>query len=409
MRYFGYFLILCCFALAQGSCQNSDNLSKEKNNAKEKVITDNSERLKEIDTLDSLLHSERGQELIGNFIKEAEKYQIQIIYTKIERDSLNQASFQSYSFGLDDKKYFYPASTVKLPLVLLSLEKTQNIPAIDLNTPFQIPALNSQTNLITSIAKALIVSDNKASNELFDFLGRAYIHQKLWKKGYKNIQIIHRLGIPLEKHKSPENKQNNNVSFLDKNMKKIIFQEQKAIDSTSYNLGDKPEKYQYSNRLPLEDLHQLMTTVFFPQATLERQGFNFSDEKRKLLWKILGTYPRESQNPSFLSYIEKNQYPPDNFRKYFILATGNKAPENLRIYNKVGLGFSYITETAYIVNFEEELEFLLSAVIFVPKDNYVTTLKFMQHLGLLVYEYEKGRFRKYPPKLSELQKISSQE
>ena len=51
-------------------------------------------------------------------------------------DSENR--FKDFSFNVDDEKYFYPASTVKLPVVLLALEKINEYDNISVKTPFKL-------------------------------------------------------------------------------------------------------------------------------------------------------------------------------------------------------------------------------------------------------------------------------
>lgn len=57
----------------------------------------------------------------------ADYYEVQVIYTQINRDENNLPSFKSFYFHFDSTQYFYPASTVKLPAVLLSLEKLREL------------------------------------------------------------------------------------------------------------------------------------------------------------------------------------------------------------------------------------------------------------------------------------------
>ena len=64
---------------------------------------------------------------------------VQIIYTKIDRNRKNQPCFTEYTFNLNNR-YFYPASTVKLPTAILALEKLN-----DLN----IKGVNKFTTMIT--------------------------------------------------------------------------------------------------------------------------------------------------------------------------------------------------------------------------------------------------------------------
>ena len=51
------------------------------------------------------------------------KYEVQIIFSEIQRDSSSQVQFIDDEYQVNDNDYFYPASTVKLPLAILALEK----------------------------------------------------------------------------------------------------------------------------------------------------------------------------------------------------------------------------------------------------------------------------------------------
>ena len=69
----------------------------------------------------------REPERFQYFIDHQDSLEIQIIYTQINRGANNMPSFRSFYFNVDSNRYFYPASTVKLPMVLLSLEKLQQL------------------------------------------------------------------------------------------------------------------------------------------------------------------------------------------------------------------------------------------------------------------------------------------
>ena len=57
----------------------------------------------------------------------ARKLEVQIIYTRIDRDTQNRPQFTTYTYRADSNRYFYPASTVKFPMVLLALEKMKEL------------------------------------------------------------------------------------------------------------------------------------------------------------------------------------------------------------------------------------------------------------------------------------------
>ncbi|MEL6719966.1 MAG: hypothetical protein AAFP82_14735, partial [Bacteroidota bacterium] len=79
------------------------------------------------------------QELINkntelqNIFAQPEKYQAQVIYTQIDRDENNVPSFTSYQVGVDQNRYYYPASTVKMPAAFLALEKINELNIINLS------------------------------------------------------------------------------------------------------------------------------------------------------------------------------------------------------------------------------------------------------------------------------------
>ena len=60
-------------------------------------------------------------------IDQKDSLRVQIIYTKIDRDKHNKPKFTDYTFNLNNNTYFYPASTVKMPIVFLALEKLNNL------------------------------------------------------------------------------------------------------------------------------------------------------------------------------------------------------------------------------------------------------------------------------------------
>lgn len=57
-------------------------------------------------------------------IAENPDYEVQILYTKIDKKS---KKWETFSFKVDTSKYFYPASTVKMPIAILSLQKLNEL------------------------------------------------------------------------------------------------------------------------------------------------------------------------------------------------------------------------------------------------------------------------------------------
>ena len=86
---------------------------------------------------------------LRNVLKNKEKHEIQILLSQVKRDKTGNISFIEDSFQLNENKYFYPASTAKLPISILALQKIkslrdQGIP-INADTPFLIKNKKGET------------------------------------------------------------------------------------------------------------------------------------------------------------------------------------------------------------------------------------------------------------------------
>ena len=58
--------------------------------------------------------------LIMKILKNKEQHEIQVIFTEISRNKDGEPEFRDFEFQVDEEKYFYPASTIKLPIITVS-------------------------------------------------------------------------------------------------------------------------------------------------------------------------------------------------------------------------------------------------------------------------------------------------
>ena len=185
--------------------------------------------------------------LFDSILNHKKEWNVQIIYTQVDRGSNGIPQLKNYYFNVNSGHYFYPASTVKLPITLLALQKLNELKekGIDRNTTMiteagidtqQTPVYNDPTTpdgkptVAQYIKKILMVSDNDAFNRLYEFLGQNYINSELQKKGYRDVQILHRLQIAL-----PEaaNRLTNPVQFLDGN-NKVLYEQVMQTNTEKY-------------------------------------------------------------------------------------------------------------------------------------------------------------------------------
>lgn len=393
-----------------------------------------SKRLVESDSLLTDL-MQRHPAKFKRIIRDKDTLEVQIIYTQINRDSLNRPVFKSFYFHVDSTKYFYPASTVKLPMVLLAFEKLDqlNIKGLDKYTPMfndsvysgQISAHKDTTseNGLPSIAhyakKILLVSDNDASNRLYEFVGQKEVNATLKRKGY-NMRILHRLERAL---KPDQNRHTEAVRFVSNDSviysQPMLFNDdsirapRRVFKGIGYMSGnkrvDKPFDFTHKNFYPLQDQQEILKAVLFPESIDPQRRFNISDADRTFIKKYMSQLPRETKYPAY----SKDKSYVDSYCKFLMFGESKKnIPSNIRIFNKVGDAYGFLLDNAYIVDFKNNVEFMLSAVINTNTDAIYNDSKyeyhkigfpFMRHLGKTVYKYELKRRRVRKPDLSSFQ------
>jgi len=373
-----------------------------------------------------------NKKVFGDIFERPDFYEVQIIYTQIDRDENNQAHFRSWDYRLNTDNYFYPASTVKMPTAFMALEKLNQLKIRGLDkftpmrngigTPPQTAAEfdTSARNLLPSVAhyikKIFLVSDNDAYNRLYEFIGQADLNEGLWQKGFTDLRILHRLSEP---GYTPEtNRYTNPVTFF-KNDQLLYHQGEvfsqanpvlklaKQVKGEGFvnNKGlviKQPFDFRYKNYISLQTLHDLLKTVLFPMSVPETQRFDLKADDYDFLYKYMSMSPKTSDFPRYDR--------PDGYVKFFMFGGAEPViPEHIRIFNKVGDAYGYLTDVAYIIDVENKVEFMLAATIHVNENriyndgNYeyeAIGFPFFKNLGTIVYEHELKRKRKVFPDLS---------
>lgn len=371
-------------------------------------------------------------------INDPETYRVQILFSSISRYSDGIPTLESFNFALDDQRYFYPASTVKLPVAILALEwlesqqlnelTKESIMHTDSVRPSQHAAYVDSTaqNLQPSIAhyvkKILLVSDNDAYNRLYELLGQDYINEQLTKKGLKNTVINHRLSLPMSEE---ENRHFNPVRFF-ANDGRLILEVPARHTSNLYKNADQPTigkgymqggklieepmDFTFKNKFALSDLHGVVQRIVFPEIFPEDQRFQLSEESRLFVLQHMGMFPRESTYPS---YELPDYY--DGYSKFFKFGTSkDPIPDHFRILNKTGWAYGHLLDGAYVVDLEKGVEFFVSAVIYVNENEILNDdtyqyesvgLPFFAELGEYLYQHELQKPRVDRSQLNILQEL----
>jgi len=370
-------------------------------------------------------------DLFSEALKHQKEWILQIRYTQIDRDRKNQPKFTDYSFNLQPDQYFYPASTVKMPLAFLALEKINelNIPGVDLYTTMVTDSIDASKYIHTTITndaqerpcialfirKIFLVSDNDAYNRLYEFLGQEYIQKKLTEKGYPDAVIRHWLSVS---RTELQNRTTHPVYFIDQTGK--VLHEQPSLKSNivfpafecrlgkGYMSGNtliqEPFNFSEKNRIYLNDLHSMLQSVLFPESFPEKSRFKLKKADYDFLYAAMSCFPPESKYPL---------YPKDavwDASVKFLLygAAKGDRPKHIRIFNKIGGAYGFLTDIAYIVDLENKVEFMLSATIHCNSDGIFNDDRYdydsigypyLRDLGQLIYEHEIKRKKKRLPNL----------
>ena len=371
---------------------------------------------------DTLIYSllKAKPEIFDPLIFGSSDRRIQVLYTRIDRDKKGRPRFTDHAYRSNPEEYFYPASTIKFPLAVLALQKLNELGVGGLNrnttmltdsvAPEQTPVLadksaaDGRPTIAHYIKKILLVSDNDASNRLYEFLGPDYINQTLHRLGYRNTEIIHRLSVPFTME---QNRHTNPIRFLDADGKLIYF---KPAEISTYQypardiqmgvgylsngkLVNRPFDFSHRNRFPLEDLHRMVRAVMFPESLPKNQRFNLTASDLAFLHEYMSMLPGESIDPQ---YDVKDHW--DTYVKFLYYGSvPNTYDPNIRVYNKVGEAYGFLIDGAYFHDVKNNVEFLLSAVIYCNSDGIFNDDKydydnvgfpFLKELGRLIHEHQ---------------------
>jgi hypothetical protein len=402
--------------------------------------------------LDSLLRSQASP-LLLRILDHPDSFHYQLIYTRIDRDKHNRPHFHNEYLHVNALDYFNPASTVKLPLALLALEKIDSLKrfGVDKETPMLTDsAWSGQTTAFTDtssvnglpsvaqyVRKIFLVSDNDAYNRLYEFLGQEAINRRLHELGYTDIRITRRF-VPMSEE---ENRHTNPIRFVreggvvsegkagDKDGKagdkdpKVLYQQPPVYShfvfdfshtvfygNAYYDRHDSlihsPMDFTRHNNFPLADAQAMLQSVLFPESVPAARRFRLSPDDYRFLYRYMSEFPRESDHPRY----DTSEYF-DGYTKFFWFHSGRTpVPRYIRVFNKPGWSYGFLTDIAYIADFKNKMEFMLTGTIYTNSDGVLNDDKydydeigypFFKEVGQIIYRYELGRTRPIRPDLGE--------
>ena len=330
----------------------------------------------------------RKNDFLKEIIKEKEDYEIQILLTKIDQYN-SKVDFQEYEYQLDDNKYFYPASTIKLPIVVLTLKKINELRSkgseitlkskITLNYKDDYSELvirDSITSFQNLIADVFLVSDNSASNILIDFIGYNYFNHEMENAGFDKTYLNHKF------NPDPYVNSTWQISDLDNNIISSINDNQKIIKADEKTNGlekgerryfkgeilDESLNFSEKNRSSITDMHNLIKYIFYPEIFDSTNTFNLNVEDYDFLRYWMSRFTYEDIGEKFIG--DENFF--ETYNKFFIHGDEQSVSnEQIRVYNKIGQAYGTSIDNGLIKNYQDNVEFILTATIYTNKNKVI--------------------------------------
>jgi hypothetical protein len=358
-------------------------------------------------------------------------YRYQLVYTKIDRDQNGIPHFTNYTLHADPENYFNPASMVKMPLAFLAMEKLYelNLPGVNKYTTMQFDsnyqrqvamyadssAENKKPSIAHFIKRAFLISENDPYNRLYQFVGQGPTNQKLIAKGYTSTKITRQFMGYTE----DQNRHTNGIQFMDEKELPILklapqynkdsfqFGAPILIGDAHWNSKDEvvnaPFDFTRHNNISLVDMQKMLQSVIFPASVPKQNRFNMTEADRLFLLQYLSQYPSETNYPK---YDSAHFY--DSYVKFFFQDSTHAMPKHIRVFNKVGWAYGFLTDVSYVLDTKNNIDYMLSATVYVNSDGVVNDSKydeetvgfpFLNKVGTAFYEYELKRPRKFKPVL----------
>ena len=321
-------------------------------------------------------------------VKDKEDYEIQVMLTKVNHDN-TKIDFQNYQYQHDENQYFYPASTIKLPIVVLTLKKINELRSkgsdITLKSKIILNTKDNYSNFklqdsITSfqniIADIFLVSDNSASNILIDFIGYNYFNDEMQNAGFDKTYLNHKF------NPDPYVNSTWQISDLDNNIISSINDNQKIIianDKTNgLNKGerryfngeilDESLNFSKKNRFSITDMHNLIKYIFYPEIFDKANAFNLNVEDYDFIRYWMSRFTYEDIGDKFIG--DENFF--ETYNKFFIHGDEQSVSnEQIRVYNKIGQAYGTSIDNGLIKNYQNNVEFILTSTIYTNKNKVI--------------------------------------
>jgi hypothetical protein len=282
-----------------------------------------------------------------------------------------------------DAEYFYPASSMKVPITLALYDRLGVLratqPGLTRDATIRIhPVTGNAEPTVTSLARetwrALIVSDNTSANRLLSVVGHREVHETLWKLGLASARVHSGFSNgedldPVEQSPRVEFASDAGAAELPARKSDLTLPPTDAarldigkayVDGGGHRI-EHPLSFADKNAMRLSDMQSTLVRLVRPDLLPSAAAHDTaSKEDLAYVQKALGTFPSESGLAGFnRNIVADYQYSP------FLRGIERVRPRGrFEIYTKVGQAYGFLIANAYVVDKETGRSFFLVASIY---------------------------------------------
>lgn len=347
----------------------------------------------------------KGKEpIVDQVLANPEKYHLQIHFTAVNEQ---QSGLVLNEYALyKDKYYFHPASLIKFPLALISLEMLSGFQDkfdIQLQTPIESKTCSCdigtdnyvnrkpQPNLDILYKEMLIMSNNDAYNFFYNFVGPTHFNKRMSALKLSNIILRNRFYTGCSGEKAQIH---GGITFIKEgtNLKYAIHCQTDSLKDNAQSIYLNESAAKTNNLVSLYSLHQLMKKLFYPASTNSIPTLNISEANLHYFKQTISSYPKSI--PEYSSY-------PNHYHKYLLPPSLlNNNDSSIKIYSKNGNAGGYISDIMYFTDEKNKVKYFLSVSLYNASNKYYYRRRayytspgvdFFRQLSKVLYNYEKEK------------------
>jgi hypothetical protein len=316
-----------------------------------------------------------------------EKYRFQVLYGVITPGAAPK--LERHGFRAD-AEYFFPASSMKVPIALAAYDRLATLrgappgkPALTRDATMRIhPVSGNAEPYVTTLARetwrALIVSDNFSANRLLAVVGHREAHETLWALGLPSVRIHagFATGADIDPAElSPRIEFAAAGSAVEEMAPRRSNLIPPPTEATSTAIGkanivdgrrvDGPLSFADKNAIRLRELQDALVRIMRPEL-LPAGSRRDTASKDDLAYvrEALGTLP----SASGLAGFERNVVADYQLSPFLRGIERVRARGQFLIYSKVGQAFGFLIANAYVVDKATGRAFFLIASVYANPD-----------------------------------------